>query len=142
MMFMPWFCLVLFCAAFATTVTVTPWVIVLARRFGAIDAPDGFRKVGHGATPRMGGLAVAFGFAVALGIYQLGAPKLGGAPWADLPMGHPATLAALALILAVGVIDDRVGMSASVKLLGQGAAAVLLFAGGFRIEKLFLFGLN
>jgi len=142
MMFMPWFCLVLFCAAFATTVMATPWVIVLARRFGAIDAPDGFRKIGHGATPRMGGLAVALGFAVALACYQIGAPKLGGEPWIDLPMAHPATLAALALILLVGLVDDRVGMRASVKLLGQAAAACLLFAGGFRIEKLFVFGLN
>src|SRR5829696_4738178 len=142
MMFMPWFCLVLFCAAFATTVLTTPWVIALARRFGAVDAPDGFRKIGHGATPRMGGIAVAIGFAVALGFYHLGAPKLGGEPWTDLPMSHPATLAALALILIVGVIDDRVGMRASIKLLGQAIAAGLLFGGGFQIKKLFLFGLN
>jgi UDP-GlcNAc:undecaprenyl-phosphate GlcNAc-1-phosphate transferase len=119
-----------------------PWVIAFAGRLGAIDAPDGFRKIGHAATPRMGGLAVMFGFACALLLYHFFGPQIGGSPWSDLPIVHPLALAALVLILTIGVLDDRRGMRAGAKLLGQTAAAVLLYYGGFRIDNLFLFGVN
>jgi UDP-GlcNAc:undecaprenyl-phosphate GlcNAc-1-phosphate transferase len=123
-------------------VAATPWVIALANRLGAIDSPDGFRKIGHGATPRMGGLAVAFGLLFAFSLYAALAPRTGSDLWADLPMDQPAALAALAVILGVGLIDDRRGLGPMAKLAAQGFAAVLLFYAGFRIQKFFLFGLN
>ena len=51
----------------ATGVTwaVTPWVIRLAERIGAVDRP-GARKTHTGPMPRIGGVAVFLGFAAGM----------------------------------------------------------------------------
>ncbi len=138
---MLWLCPILFCLAFAAAALSTPLVIALARRLGAVDAPDGFRKIGHAATPRMGGLAVAFGVAVALlayALYNADSPAL----WVDLPLNRPAALAALLVVMGIGLVDDRRGLGPSAKLVGQAVAATLLYMADFRIERMFLFGAN
>ena len=138
---MLWLCPILYCLAFAAAALATPAVITLARRFGAVDAPDGFRKIGHADTPRMGGLAVAFGVIVALTAYGFFGAE--NTPlWMDLPITRPAALAALALVLTIGIVDDRRGLGPSAKLVGQAVAATLLYMAEFRIEKVFLFGFN
>lgn len=136
---MPWFCLILFSASFSATILATPWVISLARRLGAVDAPDGFRKTHHGATPRMGGIGVAFGFIAALALFGVLAPDMWSELLSDLPLTAPAILA-IAIVLGIGLIDDRRGLSPMTKLGWQAVAACLLFWAGFRIERLFLFG--
>lgn len=137
---MPWFCLVLFSAAFTAAILATPWVISFANYIGALDAPDGFRKHQKRAIPRMGGLAVVTGLAVSLIVYRVMAPTL----WEHLIhefdyAGFP-TLGALAIVLIVGLRDDRHGMRAMVKMAFQALAACLLYMDGFCIERVFLFG--
>lgn len=137
---MPWFCLVLFSAAFTATILATPWVIVFAQYIGALDAPDGFRKHQKLATPRMGGLAVICGLVVAMLVYRLMAPTIWDHLIHEFLLGGLPTLGALTVVLLVGLRDDRHGMRAMTKLAFQGLAACLLYADGFRIERIFLFG--
>ena len=49
-------------------------------------------------------------------------------------------VAAAAIILLVGIVDDTRGMRPRVKLLGQMAAVLVLFAGGIRIDGVVLLG--
>lgn len=139
---MPWFCLIVFCAAFAATIVAVPWIISLAHLLGAIDSPDGFRKNHGGATPRMGGLAVAFGLLCALLALAAVAPSMLGELKGDLAHSGLATVAALLILLVIGIRDDQRGLSPMFKLAGQTLVAGLLYIDGFQIQRIFLFGYN
>ncbi len=128
--------LLIFAVGFMGCVLATPLVTRFATWLGAIDRPDQFRRIHKGATPRMGGLGLAFGLAVALAVAASGHHfRL----WEEFPRWVvtlvPIGLAAL-IILAVGVIDDNREMSARVKLLGQMAAVLVLYVGGVRIDSI------
>ena len=64
--------LLIFAVAFMGCVLATPVVTRLAVWAGAIDRPDQFRRIHKGATPRMGGLGLAFGICVGLLLVVLG----------------------------------------------------------------------
>src|SRR4051794_23316354 len=53
--------LLIFAVAFMGCVLTTPMVTRIAVWAGAIDLPDQFRRIHKGATPRLGGLGLAFG---------------------------------------------------------------------------------
>jgi UDP-GlcNAc:undecaprenyl-phosphate GlcNAc-1-phosphate transferase len=142
--------LLIFTVAFMGCVLATPLVTQLASRLGAIDRPDQFRRVHKGQVPRMGGLAVAGGVALALAVasyYDSQGVWLGGMSSLTPPAGGasispasnamplPVVLSAGLLILAVGLIDDSIGMSPRLKLAGQALAVVVLYLGGIRIER-------
>ena len=137
---MSWYLVILFCAAFSATVVAVPEAIRLARRFGMLDAPDGFRKHHAAVTPRVGGLAVLFGIVCALGGAAACLPAVREALVFDLGGPYGTLFVALALILFTGVVDDRRGLSPATKLALQGLAALCLFADGYRIEQVFVFG--
>lgn len=104
---------------------VTPPVRRAAVRWNLVDSPDrDARRVHSRPVPQGGGLAifVAFWGAVVLG--GLWEPELWG--W----------LAASAVILGVGLLDDRYTLSPAWKLAGQVGAAGILVATGTRIEFL------
>ena len=126
--------LLIFAVGFMGCVLATPLVTRLATRLGAIDRPDQFRRIHKGATPRMGGLGLAFGLAVAVAVAASG-PHFRA--WDELPRWLPTLLPiglAALIVLGVGVVDDNREMSARVKVLGQAAAAVVLYLGGVRID--------
>lgn len=137
---MPWSCLLLFCAALTATILYTPFVMTLARWLGAVDQPDGFRKHHAGATPRLGGLAVALGLLTAILFAAWFAPGVWSSIQVELRADLVLTVLSLAVVVAAGIEDDRRGLSARVKLLFQILAASGLDAAGSRIEKVFLFG--
>src|SRR4051794_38754700 len=64
--------LLIFAIAFMGCVLSTPLVTRIASWTGAIDRPDQFRRIHQGATPRMGGLGLAFGLALSLVPMALG----------------------------------------------------------------------
>lgn len=127
--------LLIFAAAFMGCVLTTPLVTRIATWFGAIDRPDQFRRIHLGATPRMGGLGLAFGLTIAIAVAALGGYFQ---DWSDYPkwLGTlvPIGLAS-AIVLAVGVRDDTHEMGARLKLLGQASAVVVLYLGGIRIDS-------
>lgn len=101
----------------------TPLSIRLGIRLGLLDIPDD-RRIHSGAIPRSGGLAVIVGFySGAVCIYQF---------WPDYQGGlGPAWLKAFfwasAVIILTGLYDDKKGVRAEIKLLGQLIAAITMY---------------
>ncbi len=118
-----------FVVAMIVALLATPLVILLARKTGALDAPNA-RKVHKKPIPRIGGLAIYAGFMAAIIFVAI---KFGfDAESIKETVG--LTLSG-SLIVAVGLIDDYKNLPAKVKLLGQIiAAAVLVLVFDVRID--------
>ncbi|MGI6713175.1 MAG: glycosyltransferase family 4 protein [Bacillota bacterium] len=100
---------------------LTPVMKKVGILVGAVDKPD-HRKVHKGLMPRIGGVAVYFGFIVAALLTQdLNGPVLG-------------LLLSGTLIMLLGFVDDVKGISPKIKLLGQILAALVLVYFGVRVE--------
>ena len=118
--------LVVLVVAAVTTLLMTPLVRRLAVRVGAVVRPDE-RRVHLRPTPTLGGIAMFAGLAVAMVVaWQMGA-------FAAVFSGNTeplGLLVAAAVILAVGVIDDIVEVSAPAKVAGTVLAASILVLSG------------
>ena len=125
-----------FAVALVVGLVVTPIVRGFAQRRGLLDQPGG-RKIHQVAIPRLGGVAMAIAFGVAIGIATLASPDL-GATLGLRPNRAPAILVGVGLLLAVGIVDDTRGMRALVKLAFQLAAALVAWGLGLSVEQLFL----
>ncbi|MGN1014512.1 MAG: MraY family glycosyltransferase [Butyricicoccus sp.] len=101
---------------------LTPSVKKLAYKVGAVDVPKDGRRMHKHPIPRMGGLAIFLGFLVgAIVTGQLDTQRL----W---------ILAGAAIIVVLGIFDDRNALSARFKFIVQIiAAAVPVVFGGLRI---------
>ena len=97
--------------AFAIVVLLTPAVGGMARLLGAVDRPDGSRRINRRPIPRLGGLAIFLGILV---------PALA---FLDLSGESRGVLLGAAIATVVGAVDDFRGLSPSVKLVGQFVAA-------------------
>ncbi len=116
-------------AAAAVTYLTTPVVRVMATRWGFMaEVRD--RDVHDEPTPRLGGLAMLFGLLTGM----LLASKL--------PMmksvfhgtnSQWALLSGVAVIVALGIVDDKWGLDAPVKLAGQVLAAGLMALQGIAV---------
>jgi UDP-GlcNAc:undecaprenyl-phosphate GlcNAc-1-phosphate transferase len=102
---------------------VMPLGIRLAWAVGWLDHPQA-RKLHTSATAVLGG-AVVFLCAVVAWALTLSRMPHSPADWEAWYL-----LAGAALILAIGLWDDRFGMQPGVKMLGQAAAASVFFAAG------------
>ena len=112
-----------FIVSFAFTFATTPLVRRFAFKIGAIDIPKDNRRMHKKPTPRIGGLAIIFGFTVA---------TLCFAQPSRQPYG---TLAGAAIIAVMGVIDDCKNLPAKLKFVIQIIAAlVVVFAGDIKID--------
>jgi len=110
---------------FLIALLLTPFVKRLAIRIGAMDKPNE-RKVHQRLMPRMGGLAIFLSFIAGVFLFipdwkDTGAILLGGT-----------------FIVAIGMLDDIVGLSPKVKFLGQMAAALIPVINGISIEYITL----
>jgi UDP-GlcNAc:undecaprenyl-phosphate GlcNAc-1-phosphate transferase len=131
--------LLVFAVAFIGCVLATPLVTRMAGWAGAIDRPDRFRRIHKGAVPRLGGLSLATGLAVA----ALPAVAGGLAGWprlAEWSLREWPILLAVAIVTSLGVLDDSRGVGPRLKLLVQASAVLVLFAGGLRITHVTLMG--
>ncbi len=125
-----------FAAALVVGLIVTPLVRTLAHRYGLLDQPGG-RKVHQVPIPRLGGVAMAIAFGVAIGLATLASPDLGETEGLR-PNRAPAILAGVGMLLLVGIVDDVRGMRPMVKLAFQAAAAVLAWWLGLSVDRIFL----
>ncbi|MDK2971475.1 MAG: UDP-GlcNAc:undecaprenyl-phosphate/decaprenyl-phosphate GlcNAc-phosphate transferase [Candidatus Sumerlaeota bacterium] len=127
-----WVLLALACAAGAVlTWLLTPVAGRIAYVIGAIDQVDA-RRVHTKPTPRLGGLALFTSFAlVTLALYFLAPALFAGAGREFLAIILGATI-----IVVVGIWDDSRGMRPLYKLGAQIVVAVIVFAGGLRLESL------
>lgn len=130
--------LLVMAVAAAATFLVIPAVRVLARRVHAIT-PLRERDVHSAPTPRMGGLAMLVGFAVALLVASRTA-FLGEMFTAT----HQAwsILGAAAFVVALGAADDVWDLDWVTKLAGQVLAAGIMVWGGVQLVTVPLFGLS
>jgi len=107
---------------------VTPLVARLARRAGILDRPNARNVSQRENLPLLGGLAVAAGFSLALAL----AIFMGGV-WPNSQRLFGLCFGAV-FMLAVGVYDDRNGLSAWPKGALCTVGAVIAIGSGFRIE--------
>lgn len=118
-----------FAAALIVALVVMPAVIFLAKKTGAMDAPNA-RKVHKKPVPRIGGLGIYAGFMAAIIFIAL---KFGldGEQLKEIV----GLVLSGSLIVALGLVDDYKNLPANVKLIGQiVAAAVLVLFFDVRID--------
>ena len=125
-----------FAIALVVGLTVTPVVRHIAQGLGLLDYPGG-RKVHRLPVPRLGGVAMAIAFGVAIGLATLASPDLGETEGLR-PNRAPAILAGVAMLLVVGIVDDVRGMRPMVKLGFQIGAAVVAWWLGLSVDRIFL----
>jgi UDP-GlcNAc:undecaprenyl-phosphate/decaprenyl-phosphate GlcNAc-1-phosphate transferase len=132
--------LLVFAVAFMGCVLATPAVTRLAFWTGAIDRPDQFRRIHKGATPRLGGLGLAFGMFVGIVIVMLGGYLDAWPGLARWCLDERPVLVASLIVLLLGFVDDTRGVGPRIKLLFQASAVMVLFLGGVRIESIDVLG--
>ena len=119
--------IVLLCFALSLLLSFAsvPIVRILAFKCGAVDVPKDSRRMHKTPIPRMGGLAICFGFTVSyLCFAETIEPK------------HIGILIGAFILVGTGIIDDRRPLKAVTKLIFQVIAAIIPMLMGLRIEFL------
>jgi UDP-GlcNAc:undecaprenyl-phosphate GlcNAc-1-phosphate transferase len=130
-----------FAAALVLSLALAPAFGRVARRLNFMDLP-GPRKIHDAPVPYGGGLAVAAavfagtGTAHFLALAAVGGPLHAPQPGDFLPPSRATWLYGLGafLILILGLVDDRVKLSAGIKLAVQTLAALGVSLGGERFQ--------
>ena len=131
--------LVAFAIAGAVGALVTAVMCRVAPRLGAVDQPDGYRKIHGVAIPRLGGVGVFVGFLAPIAFLLVGFPRnVAAAPIFANVGAFAAILAGALVVLLMGARDDIRPLRAIVKLLFQVLAAGIAMAGGHVIWRLSL----
>lgn len=116
--------LLTFVVSFIVTFATTPFVKSLACKIGAIDVPKDDRRVHKKPIPLMGGLAIFYGFAVAVMAFCEVTAQVRGLIFGAL------------IIVSLGVIDDVKALSPKIKLLFQIIAALVVALHGVLIYRI------
>ena len=123
--------LILALSAMAVTLAVTPGVMALARRLGALDRP-GPRRIHREPIPTLGGLGMVAAVLIVAWVARL-SPGPG-----QVLESRPLIGFSLAVIpiLALGIVDDLRRVVPWVKLVVQTCAALVLFHFGFDVPAI------
>jgi len=111
-----------FIVAFLLAFSATPIVSVLAHKIGAVDIPKDARRVHKNPIPRLGGLAIFYGFIIAVFCFI------------DISYQLRGVLLGAVIIVTLGVLDDCLELPAWLKLLIQIGAALLVIYHGVEIN--------
>ena len=118
--------------AFILCLVTTPLCRNLFLWLNIVDHPDAERKLHAKPIPRIGGIAIAFSYAAALGLMLAFAPHS-----AQIAVQHKSLLWSLlpaaVLIFTIGLLDDLFGLKPWQKLGGQLFAATLAVSMGARM---------
>jgi UDP-GlcNAc:undecaprenyl-phosphate GlcNAc-1-phosphate transferase len=120
--------------ACVTTWLVTPSIVRVAHRLGAVDHP-GPRKIHAVPIPRVGGIAVFLGFAAGVAFaafatgYATNAQHGRAGYWTILAI-------AAACVLLLGLVDDIRPLSFQWKFIFQVLAASAVWAAGFQVHMI------
>ncbi|WP_010094816.1 glycosyltransferase family 4 protein [Ornithinibacillus scapharcae] len=106
---------------FVAALIITPYVIKLAFKIGAVDEPNE-RKVHTKAMPRLGGLAIFLSFMLGVLVFL-----------PDTMEAWPIIVGACVIVIT-GILDDLYQLSPKVKMLGQLIAALITVLAGIQIE--------
>jgi UDP-N-acetylmuramyl pentapeptide phosphotransferase/UDP-N-acetylglucosamine-1-phosphate transferase len=124
--------IVVFLVGLVAVWLLVPFVKKIAPSLGLVDQPSE-RRIHKTPLPRCGGIAVFIATHLALAVVFLG-------PWRNLSgtiqLKEWAVLfGASLMLLLIGLADDRFGMRAWFKLLGQLAVALTMYYFGFTFGK-------
>lgn len=97
----------------------------MAHKYGWLDKPD-HRKVHTKAIPRLGGVGMFIAFIIPV---SLAVSHFTG-------QDRSITLTAIILIFILGIIDDKIQLKASFKLLIQLIAALIIALAGYKLDFL------
>ena len=112
-----------FFVAFGFTAISMPLARRVAKKIGAIDRPDAERRMHTSPTPRLGGLALFFGFLVSVLCF------------CDITRGLIGLLCGAVVIVMIGIFDDSRGLGAKFKLCMQIIAAlIVIYVGDIKID--------
>lgn len=122
--------------AFLAAVVLTPAMIAIAHRIGAVDAAgQSHRKLHAADIPRLGGVAIFLGFHAPLAGLALYETKVGDALLRDATLVTGLVLGGTVIAL-LGLYDDLKGASPRLKLIVQVAVAVGVWNAGIAIERI------
>lgn len=110
--------------AAAVSFASTPLVKALSVKVGAVDVPKDARRMHDHPIPRMGGLAIFFGFVAAMLLMV------------PLDTERKGMLLGAVIIVVLGIFDDIYALPAKPKFLVQIIAALIAVLAGNRIEVL------
>ncbi|MDX1416560.1 MAG: MraY family glycosyltransferase [Candidatus Promineifilaceae bacterium] len=118
--------LAIFFIALTVTAVSTPRIRQIAINLGFVDVPAE-RKLQDEPIPLLGGISIIIGALLALlvAIYVV---------FGELPQSVIGVLLASSLVAVIGLIDDRLGLPAWLKLLGQFLGFLILIYFGIRVQ--------
>lgn len=126
------FALLCFISAFVVTLITIPPIIQLINKYKLYDIPDA-RKEHKAPIPTMGGIAIMAGMMTALFLWF---------PF-SYSIGLIAFFFSIAVLFAMGIMDDLKDLSAKYKFIVQACLAILIALSGIRITSLEgLFGIH
>ncbi|MBR4030494.1 MAG: undecaprenyl/decaprenyl-phosphate alpha-N-acetylglucosaminyl 1-phosphate transferase [Clostridia bacterium] len=111
-----------FLVAFLASFASTPLAIKIAHKIGAVDVPKDKRRMHDHPIPRLGGIAIVFGFLVAVTCFCI------------VPKEFIGIILGALIIVGLGILDDRKPIPAVIKFLVQILAACIPVAFGVKIE--------
>lgn len=117
-----------FFVAFVVTFIMTPVCRTIALRFNIVDKPDP-RKIHTTPIPRMAGVGFYFALLASLLTVLFLFPALWRFQYVGLVWGA-------FFVVLLGVADDIIGLSASIKLVFQICVGYIAYRSGFKIETL------
>lgn len=124
--------ILLIVSSFALCAAFTPAFRRLAIRKNWVDRPDNRRKMHKIPIARIGGAPIILAYCVALGACLLSGVNVTNTEDFSSPTIW-ALLAPAALVFAIGLLDDIVGLKPWQKLVGETVAAVIVYLGGIHI---------
>jgi UDP-GlcNAc:undecaprenyl-phosphate GlcNAc-1-phosphate transferase len=132
-----------FCLALLAALATVPMARWASRRWGLVDHPDGHRKIHRQPIPLAGGIGILTALVVAVPAL----PIFRDVSFVDTalvtkPSIALGTLAAVVLLLAVGIADDFRLLRGRHKLLGQIFAVSILLLCGCVVRRISLFGVE
>ncbi|MEX0592772.1 MAG: MraY family glycosyltransferase, partial [Nitriliruptoraceae bacterium] len=130
--------------AAVVTAVVTPFVARLAGRIGALDhtvevSPAGRVQRRARRVPTLGGLGMAAGFVVSLGVASMVPAFVPLFASSSEPL---ALVVGVVIIVIVGVVDDLVSLPPAIKLAGQIVAALAVVVLGIQLVHFWIPGVE
>ncbi len=110
--------------AFGISICATPLVRRLAFKIGAVDVPKDSRRMHDHPIPRLGGLAIFFGFLLSVLLFV------------PIGRGLRGILLGAVIIVVLGIFDDIYSLRAMPKFIIQIVAASVAVAHGVSIEAI------
>jgi UDP-GlcNAc:undecaprenyl-phosphate GlcNAc-1-phosphate transferase len=119
--------------SFLFSLFLTPQVRNLFRKLNIVDDPDFGRKIHQESIPRVGGIAIAISYVLALAL--LGLSPFNAGEWARENAWMAARLLpAVTVVFAVGLLDDLFQLRPWQKLAGQVVASLLAYSAGVHLD--------